>query len=204
LNRDRWSFLNCIGHVLTLRIKISQNSKACRKTWKKVIPQNLVTQADSCHWYWLIQSRLYGHLLSWFYYGHTPVGTVRINKHCVKCKEACTLIDEVNKSPNIIDWGEVLTAFCQWPWSKIKMKLMNCTISMHQRENLTSGHRTTIKKSTIRSKAIERNVIMCLGTKMIIKIMQYWILSSANSSILPMHYGSDRCCTTIIYTTLWD
>jgi len=70
------------------------------------------------------------------------------------------------------------------------------------RQYLTGGHRTTIEEFTISSEAIERNVIMCFRTKKIIEIMQYRVMSSANGSILPMHYGSHRCCTHIIHPPL--
>lgn len=43
---------------------------------------------------------------------------------------------------------------------------------------------------------------MSSWTKKIIKIMQYWIWFPANGSILPMQYGSNWCCTSIVHTSL--
>jgi hypothetical protein len=95
----------------------------------------------------------------------------------------------------------------KWKYVKINGSMLTKVVRCIDKRNgvrqyLTGGHRTTIKEFTIRSEAIERNVIMSFSTKKIIEIMQYRVMSSANGSILPMHYGSHRCCTPIIHTPL--
>ena len=87
-------------------------------------------------------------------------------------------------------------------WKYINKWLGCIDARIGARQYLTGGYRTTIKEFTISSEAIERNVIMCFSTKKIIEIMKYRIISSANGSILPMHYGSHRCCTPVIDTPL--
>lgn len=67
---------------------------------------------------------------------------------------------------------------------------------------LIGNQMTSITKLSIWSKAIKWNELMCFRTHYVIKILQYWIWSSTNGSILPMHYCPHRCSTTIINATL--
>ena len=60
--------------------------------------------------------------------------------------------------------------FCNW-LGNIENKCTYVIMCISKTQYLTRGHRTSIKKSTISSETIERNVIMCFMTNNIIKIL---------------------------------